>query len=202
VKTHRGCVLVVALSQTTVIFHFFSSHSTAIRAHQQFVFHIPDGITSGDASSMLCAGLTVYSPLRRNDCGPGKKVGIVSVSGLGHYVVLFAKALGAEVYAFTHSTENIEDLEKIGADHNIDVGQPDFEEPYKQTLGLIISTREVAKGFDLSPYLHMLLVNQSFITVGLPDEPLPSLSPFTFAPNGCTLGGSKLDSKVEATEML
>lgn len=71
---------------------------------------------------MLCAGLTVYSPLVRNGCGPGKKVGIVGVGGLGHYAVLFAKALGAEVWAFTHSPTKKEDLKKMGADHVVDIG--------------------------------------------------------------------------------
>ncbi len=95
-------------------------YSTAIRAHQQFVFPIPDEIESRDAASMFCAGLTVYSPLKTYGCGPGKKVGIMGIGGLGHYAVLWAKAMGAEVYAFTHDKSKIEDIKKMGADHIID----------------------------------------------------------------------------------
>ena len=69
---------------------------------------------------MLCAGLTVYSPLKTNGCGPGKKVGVVGIGGLGHYAIMFAKALGAEVYALTHSESKTEDAKELGADFVID----------------------------------------------------------------------------------
>ena len=69
---------------------------------------------------MLCGGLTVFSPLIRNGAGPGKKVGVIGIGGLGHYAVLFAKAMGAEVYAFTHSSNKMEDAKKLGADHVVD----------------------------------------------------------------------------------
>lgn len=95
-------------------------YSTAIRAHERFVFPIPKEIESAHASSMLCAGLTVYSPLRTHGAGPGKKVGVIGIGGLGHYAVLFAKAMGAEVYAFTHDKSKIDDIKEMGADHVID----------------------------------------------------------------------------------
>lgn len=95
-------------------------YSTAIRAHQQFVFPIPDALESRHAAPMLCGGLTVYSPLVTNGAGPGKKVGIIGIGGLGHFALLFAKALGAEVYAFTHSPRKMEDAKKLGADHVVD----------------------------------------------------------------------------------
>lgn len=99
-----------------------SRFSTAIRANQRFVFPIPSGISSEDAASMLCGGLTVYSPLKRNGVKPGSKVGVIGIGGLGHYAVLFAKAMGAEVFAFTHSKSKAEDIKKMGADHIIDTG--------------------------------------------------------------------------------
>ena len=95
-------------------------YSTAIRAHQQFVFPIPEALESRHAAPMLCGGLTVYSPLVTNGAGPGKKVGIIGIGGLGHFALLFAKALGAEVYAFTHSSGKMEDAKKLGADHVVD----------------------------------------------------------------------------------
>lgn len=95
-------------------------YATGIRAHNQFVFPIPDGIESQYAASMLCGGLTVFSPLKVNGAGPGKKVGVVGIGGLGHFAVLFAKAMGAEVFAFTHSKEKTDDAKKMGADHVID----------------------------------------------------------------------------------
>lgn len=66
---------------------------------------------------MFCAGVTVYSPLKASNIGPGKKVGVLGIGGLGHYAILFAKAMGAEVYAFSHSENKVEDIKKMGADH-------------------------------------------------------------------------------------
>jgi alcohol dehydrogenase (NADP+) len=86
------------------------------------VFPIPNDLESRYAASMLCAGLTVYSPLKTNGCGPGKKVGVVGIGGLGHYAILFAKALGAEVWAFTHSPNKVEDAKQLGADHIVNTG--------------------------------------------------------------------------------
>ncbi|KAG9080343.1 NADP-dependent alcohol dehydrogenase [Ceratobasidium sp. UAMH 11750] len=92
-------------------------YSTAIRANHMFVFPIPKELKSEHAASMMCGGLTMYSPLVNNGCGPGKKVGIIGLGGLGHYGVLFAKALGAEVYVFSHSARKEQDAKKLGADH-------------------------------------------------------------------------------------
>ena len=94
--------------------------STGIRAHERFVFPIPDEIESRHAASMMCGGITVFHPLRANGCGPGKKVGVIGVGGVGHYAVLFAKAMGAEVYAFTRGTAKADDARRMGADHVID----------------------------------------------------------------------------------
>ena len=94
-------------------------YSTGIRAHQQFVFKIPDEIELKDAASMFCAGLTVFAPLYRHGTGLGKKVGVMGIGGLGHYAILFAKAMGAEVYVFKHSPSKADDARKMGADHVI-----------------------------------------------------------------------------------
>ncbi|EMD32150.1 hypothetical protein CERSUDRAFT_99832 [Gelatoporia subvermispora B] len=180
-------------------------YATAIRAHQQFVFPIPDEIESRDAASMMCAGLTVYSPLKTYGTGPGKKVGIMGIGGLGHYAVLWAKAMGAEVYAFTHDKSKMGDIKKMGADHIINTEEKDFFKPLANTLDLIVSTRDVfSPDTPLSDYLSMLFVHGKFITVGIPDanQPLPSLHPFSFASNGCLIGGSSIGSKKDALDML
>lgn len=81
-----------------------------------FVFNIPSAIAPQDAAPILCAGITVYSPLKRNGTGPGKLVGIVGMGGLGHFAVQFAKALGAEVVLFSHSPGKAADALRLGAD--------------------------------------------------------------------------------------
>ncbi|KZT36194.1 GroES-like protein [Sistotremastrum suecicum HHB10207 ss-3] len=176
-------------------------YSTGIIAHTQFVFPIPDEVESRHACSMLCAGLTVFSPLIRNGCGPGKKVGVVGLGGLGHYALLFAKALGAEVYVFSHSANKESDAKKMGADHYINTSAEGFAKSYANTLDLIVSTSN-AKNMPIQEYLSMLWVHGSFITVGLPEDPLPSMMAFDLLNNGCKLGGSHIGSKVEALQML
>ncbi len=103
---------------------------------------------------MLCAGLTVFSPLIRNGVTKGTKVGIIGIGGLGHYAILLAKALGAEVYAFTHSKSKVDDLSKMGADHIVDVGEDaDFAQKLPMALDIILSTRNVSEDFPISDYL-------------------------------------------------
>ncbi|TFK82821.1 GroES-like protein [Polyporus arcularius HHB13444] len=180
-------------------------YSTAIRAHQQFVFPIPKEIDSVHAASMLCAGLTVYSPLKTHGCGPGKKVGIVGIGGLGHYAVLWAKAMGAEVYAFTHDDSKVDDIKKMGADHIVNTQKKEFWKDYPQTFDILLSTRDVmGDKMPLGDFLSMLYVHGRFITVGLPDsdDPLPSLHAFDFTSNGCLVGGGHIGSKQECLEML
>lgn len=85
-----------------------------------FVMKIPDGIPSEAAAPMLCGGITLYSPLKNHGCGPGKKVGIIGVGGLGHFGVLFAKALGADkVVGISRKADKKSDVLKMGADEYI-----------------------------------------------------------------------------------
>ncbi|KZT24011.1 GroES-like protein [Neolentinus lepideus HHB14362 ss-1] len=179
-------------------------YSTAIRANERFVFPVPDGVSSADAASMFCGGLTVYSPLVSNGCGPGKRVGVVGIGGLGHYAILFAKALGAEVYAFTHSASKDEDIKKMGADHIIHTSDPDFAKPYARKLDIIISTRNEASSMPLSQFLSTLYVHGKFVAVGLPaaGDPFPAIQPTSFIRNGSFFGSSHLGSKKECVEML
>jgi alcohol dehydrogenase (NADP+) len=114
-------------------------YSTAIRAHQRFVFPIPEGLASEDAASMLCAGLTTWSPLKRNGCGPGKQVAVIGLGGLGHYATIFAVALGAEVTVISHSPKKKEDALKLGAKHFVSTGE---EENWYEAYGRDKKVRE------------------------------------------------------------
>ena len=86
------------------------------RTNGHFVFKLPEGLDPAAAAPMLCAGVTMYSPLRQNGCGPGKRVGIIGVGGLGHIAVLFAKAMGCAVTAFSSREAKRDDAFKLGAD--------------------------------------------------------------------------------------
>ncbi|THH07560.1 hypothetical protein EW145_g3294 [Phellinidium pouzarii] len=175
--------------------------ANGIIANEQYVFPIPDGLSSANVASMLCAGLTVFSPLKRNGAGPGKKVGVIGMGGLGHYAVIFAKAMGADVYVFSSSTSKREDAKKMGADHFVCTSDGNFTEDLRFTLDLIISTRD-AEDFPFEQFLPILDVHGMLISVGLADNLLPQTSIFNYASNGSFFGGSHIGSKKEALEML
>lgn len=133
-------------------------YSTGVIANQKFCFKIPDGLEAKYACSMLCAGLTVYSPLLRNGVTKGSKVAVVGIGGLGHYAILFAKAMGAEVYAFTHSQSKIADVKKMGADVVVDTADEDsFAQKMPREFDVIMFTRDVSADFPLANYLKWAL---------------------------------------------
>lgn len=137
------------------------------RTNGHFVFKIPDGLSSADAAPMLCGGVTVYSPLKANGCGPGKTVGIVGVGGLGHFGVLFAKALGADrVVGISRKSDKKGDALALGADEYIATSDDaDWATKNKRSLDLIISTISSEK-MPLTDYLGLLKTKGTFIQVG------------------------------------
>jgi len=173
-----------------------------IRCHEYFVFPIPESIPDEIAAPMMCAGITTYSPLRRAGVGPGKKVGIVGIGGLGHFAILWASALGAEVYAISHSPDKEQDAKYLGAKHFINTSEKDWAKPYAFTFDFILNCADATDKFNMSDYLSTLKVNCHFHNVGLPDNPLPELKAQDFAPNGCYIGASHLGSRPEMLEML
>jgi len=177
----------------------YSSH---VRAHEYFTFKIPDNIPSDIAAPMLCAGLTVYSPLVRLGAGPGKKVAIVGLGGLGHFAVLWAAALGAEVYVISHSPHKKEDALKLGAKEFIISGEKDWHKPYAFTFDFILNCADATDKFNLPDYFSTMKVMGRFHNVGLPDSPLPELKAQDFCANGCYIGSSHIGNRPEMLAML
>ncbi|KAK3367313.1 zinc-binding dehydrogenase [Lasiosphaeria ovina] len=176
------------------------------RTHGRFVFKIPAGLPSEFAAPMLCAGITVFSPLRRERCGPGKSVGIVGVGGLGHFGVLFAKALGADrVVGISRKAEKRDDVLRLGADEYIatdDGGGGSWAEDHARSLDLIVCTVS-SEDMPLTDYLRLLKVDGVFIQVGNPDGgKLPRVSALTLLEGGVKMGGSSIGSPDEIREML
>jgi len=177
----------------------YSSHS---RVHEYFVFPIPDSISSVDAGPMMCAGLTTFSPLYRAGCGPGKKIGILGIGGLGHFGILWAKAMGAEVWALSHTPNKKEAAMKLGADHFVLTSEKDWAEPLAFTFDFILNAADMTNEFDMATYMSTLNVNGVFHNVGLPDAPLPEMMAAIFAPNGALMGGSHIGARHECLAML
>ncbi|OBT85588.1 hypothetical protein VE02_06683 [Pseudogymnoascus sp. 03VT05] len=177
----------------------YSSH---VRAHEHWVFPIPDALTSVQAAPMLCAGLTAYSPLVRNGAGKGKKVGIVGMGGIGHFGVLFSVALGAETWVISRSHAKEADAMKMGATGFLATQDKEWNEAHKMTFDLIINTANSLEGFDLGAYLSLLDVHGRFISVGLPEGSGAEVRAQDLLGNGCMIGASHLGSRREVLEML
>ncbi|KAI7083006.1 NADPH-dependent medium chain alcohol dehydrogenase [Hortaea werneckii] len=156
----------------------YSSH---IRVHEYFTFKIPDNIESEIAAPMLCAGLTVYSPLVRLGAGPGKKVAIVGMGGLGH----FAK----------------DDAMKMGAKEFVVTGEKDWHKKFAFQFDFILNAADAVHKFNMPDYLSTLKVMGRFHCVGLGDHPLPTMMAQDFAPNGTYIGASHLGNRPEMLAM-
>lgn len=155
----------------------YGGYATHNRTHNRFVFNIPEGLDSADAAPMLCGGITVFSPLKNYGCGPGKTVGIVGVGGLGHFGVLFAKALGADkVVGISRKADKRDDVLKLGADLYISTDEDkEWAKHNAQTLDLIVCTVSSEK-MPLNDYLSLLKTKGTFIQVGYVTLSLSSAS--------------------------
>ncbi|MGW1802903.1 NAD(P)-dependent alcohol dehydrogenase [Streptomyces sp. NPDC001984] len=177
----------------------YGGYSTHIVVDQDFVVRIPDGLSLEQAAPLLCAGITTYSPLRHWNAGPGKKVAIVGLGGLGHIGVKIAHALGAEVTVLSQSLRKKEDGLKLGADHYYATSDPKTFEELAGTFDLIIST--VSARLDLDSYLSLLKTDGALVNLGAPEEPV-SLNVFSLLLGRKSLAGSGIGSIQETQEML
>lgn len=180
----------------------YASHSIA---NEQFVFPIPDSMESAIAAPLMCAGLTVYSPLVRNLRNIEKPaVGIIGIGGLGHLALQFAKALGAEVYAFSRGSSKKDEAISFGADGYVATQEEDnWDEQLFDKFHMILNCASGVDDFTLNKYLRTLKVDGKFISVGLPpSDDTTQVHPFTFILNASSYGASLLGSKAEAIEML
>ncbi|OAL48316.1 GroES-like protein [Pyrenochaeta sp. DS3sAY3a] len=182
----------------------YGGYATHNRTNGHFVVNIPESLDSADAAPMLCGGITVFSPLKQNGCGPGKTVGIIGVGGLGHFGVLFAKALGADrVVGISRRGDKRDDVLKLGADAYVATADDkDWAKHNAQTLDLIVCTVSSAD-MPLNEYLSLLKTKGTFIQVGAPDGgKFPEINAFTLISAGIKIGGSGIGSPAQIEEML
>ena len=147
-------------------------YSNKIVADENYVLQIPDNLPMDRTAPLLCAGITMYSPLMHWKAGPGKKVGIVGLGGLGHMGVKIAHALGAEVSVLSHSLKKQDEAKKMGADkfYATSSDQEGFEK-LKGYFDLIINTLSVE--IDWNRYLNLLTLDGTMVVVGLPENETP-----------------------------
>lgn len=174
-------------------------YSDKIVVDEKFVLKIPQNINLDAAAPLLCAGITLYSPLRHWNAGPGKKVAIIGLGGLGHMGLKLAHAMGAEVTVLSHSLKKQEDGKRLGADHFYATSNPETFQKLQSTFDLIINT--VSAEMDWNQYLSLLKLDGSMVIVGIPDKAIP-VGAFPLVMGRRSLSGSLIGGIKETQEML
>jgi len=179
----------------------FGGYSTHIVVRESFVLHIShDESQLAAVAPLLCAGITTYSPLRQWEAGPGKKVGIVGLGGLGHMGVKIAAAMGAHVVLFTTSASKREDALRLGASEVVVSRNADEMAAHANSFDFILNT--VAAPHDLDAFMALLKLDGTMTLVGAPAEPHPSPNIFGFIMKRRRLAGSLIGGIRETQEML
>ncbi|CCD26467.1 NAD(P)-dependent alcohol dehydrogenase NDAI_0H02940 [Naumovozyma dairenensis CBS 421] len=173
-----------------------------VRVHEHFVIPIPENIPSHLAAPLMCGGNTIFSPLTRNGCGPGKKVGIMGIGGIGHMGLIFANALGAEVYAISRTSKKREDAKKLGAHHFIATKEePDWGTKYFDTFDLIVVCASSLSDIDFNVVPKTMKIGGKIVSICVPDEnEVLALKPFGLL--GVSISNSHLGSVAEIKQML
>jgi uncharacterized zinc-type alcohol dehydrogenase-like protein len=177
----------------------YGGYSTQVVVDENFTLRIPDGLSLDAAAPLLCAGITTYSPLHHWNAGPGKKVAVVGMGGLGHMGVKIAHALGAEVTVLSQSLRKKDDGLRLGADHYYATSDSKTFEELRGTFDIILST--VSAPIDLDAFLSLLRTDGALVNVGAPEEPV-SVNLFSFLNGRKTLAGSGIGGIRETQEML
>lgn len=174
-------------------------YSTHIVVTEDFVLKIPDGIELDVAAPLLCAGITTYSPLHHWQAGPGKKIAVIGLGGLGHMAVKIAHAMGAEVTVLSQTLSKKDDGLRLGADHYYATSDSTTFEKLANSLDLIINT--VSAKIDITAYLGLLKVDGVLVNVGAPAEPL-AVNVFSLIMGRRSFAGSLIGGIRETQEML
>lgn len=181
--------------------HTLGGYSERIVVNEHFVLRVrhPEEQLAAVAP-LLCAGITTWSPLRHWGAGPGKKVGVVGIGGLGHMGIKLARALGAHVVAFTTSESKRQDAEALGAHEVVVSRDADAMAAQAKSLDLIVNT--VAAPHDLDAFLNLLKRDGTMVLVGAPATPHPSPQVFNLITKRRAIAGSMIGGIAETQEML
>jgi uncharacterized zinc-type alcohol dehydrogenase-like protein len=167
--------------------------------NEDYAVHIPNNLPLDGVAPLLCAGITLYSPIKHWNVGPGMKVAIMGLGGLGHMGVKFAAAMGAEVTVLSHSPNKHEDAIAMGAHHFVSTKDPNNLKPLLKTFDLILNT--VSAELDIDQYLNLLKLDGTLVVIGLPGKPY-AVHAGTLLNGRRSLSGSMIGGIPETQEML
>jgi len=177
----------------------YGGYSTAVVVDEKFVLRVPESLDPAAAAPLLCAGITTWSPLRHWKVGPGQKVGIIGLGGLGHMGVKFARALGAHVVVLTTSERKREDALRLGAHEVIVSSDADQMAAHATSFDFLLDA--VSADHDLNTYLALLKLDGTLTLVGAPENPLP-VAAFNLLLPRRIVAGSAIGGIAETQEML
>jgi len=167
--------------------------------NQEYAVHVPENLDLPGVAPLMCAGITLYSPLKNWKAAPGKKVGIIGLGGLGHMGVKFAVAMGADTTVFSHSPEKEADAKRMGAHHFVSTKEIKNLQALEKQFDLLLNT--VSADLDLEPYLQMLKLDGTLVVIGLPGKPY-SINAGTLLGQRRALAGSMIGGIAQLQEML
>lgn len=177
----------------------YGGYSAAVVVDKDFVLKVPGSLDPAASAPLLCAGITTYSPLKKWNAGPGKKVAVVGLGGLGHMAVKIARAMGAEVYVISTSSSKAADAAGLGASGFVLSTDAVQMKNFRSAFDLIINT--VSAPHDINALLNLLRTDGTMVMLGVPPEQL-SLAPFSLISRRRSLAGSLIGGIQETQEML
>jgi D-arabinose 1-dehydrogenase-like Zn-dependent alcohol dehydrogenase len=177
----------------------YGGYAKKVRVDSRFAFPIPSNLPSEAAAPLLCAGITVFSPLNHYQLGPGHNVAVLGIGGLGHLGLKFARALGCTVTAISSNPQKEKDAMKCGAHHFLLLSDHGAMAKARRTFDFILST--VSGDIDYSLILSTLKVDGRFVMVGIPEKKIQIPAPVLIG-NRVSIGGSAIGSRKQIAEML
>ena len=177
----------------------FGGYSNLFVINEDYAVHIPQNLPLDGVAPLLCAGITLYSPLHKWNVGKGSKVAVMGLGGLGHMGVKFAAALGAEVTVLSHSAAKRDDAIAMGATNFVDTGVAGALKPLHKSFDLILNT--VSASLDINLYLNLLKLDATLVVIGLPGKPY-EVGVGTLLDGRRRIAGSMIGGIPEMQEML
>jgi uncharacterized zinc-type alcohol dehydrogenase-like protein len=195
----KGCVQTYNDHDSILNTRTFGGYSESIVVDESFVLRVPENLDLAAVAPLLCAGITTYSPLHHWQAGPGKKVGIVGIGGLGHMGIKFARAMGAQVVVFTTSVAKVEDARRLGAHEVVLSTDPEQMSRHDRSFHFILDA--VSANHDINTYLRLLTLDGTLALVGVPEKPV-EIAPFNVMLPRRNFAGSAIGGIAETQEML
>ena len=177
----------------------FGGYSNNFVIDETYAVHVAESLDPAGAAPLLCAGITLYSPLRHWGAGPGKRVAIIGLGGLGHMGVQFSHAMGADTTVFSHSAAKEADARALGADRFVVTSSRDALRNLRERYDIIINA--TSADIDLNPYLRLLALDGALVIVGLSGVPV-SIEQGILLEGRRSLGGSQIGGMEELQEMM